>query len=112
MSTVKVTTVGELTDDEPVEFDDVDGTTDIVVVRTEGRTFAIGALCSHADVPLAEGEVEDCTIECYMHGSMFDLRTGAPVNLPATEPVPVYPVTIDGDDVLVDVANPIPYKES
>lgn len=112
MSAVKVTTVNELSDDTPAEFDDVDGTTDIVVVRTEGQTFAIGALCSHAEVPMVEGEVEDCSIECYMHGSMFDLRTGAPTNLPATEPIPVYPVTIDGDDVLVDVANPIPYKES
>ena len=46
-----------------------------------------------------------------MHGSIFDLRTGKPRNLPATEPLPVYPVTIDGDDVLVDVANPIT-KES
>ena len=45
-----------------------------------------------------------------MHGAMFDLRTGKPLSLPATEPVPVYPVTIDGDDVLVDVDNPM--KES
>lgn len=112
MAAVKVTTVDELEDDTPVQFDDVDGLTDIVLVRTEGQTFAIGAWCSHADVPMCEGEIEDCAIECYMHGSMFDLRTGAPTNLPATEPIPVYPVTIDGDDVLVDVANPIPYKES
>lgn len=112
MAAVKVTTVDELEDDTPVQFDDVDGLTDIVLVRTEGQTYAIGAWCSHADVPMCEGEIKDCAIECYMHGSMFDLRTGAPTNLPATEPIPVYPVTIDGDDVLVDVANPIPYKES
>ncbi len=111
MAAVKVTTVADLEDDTPAEFDDIDGT-DIVLVRTEGEIFAIGAICSHAEVPMVEGEVEDCALECYMHGSMFDLRTGAPLSLPATEPIPVYPVTIDGDDVLVDVANPIPYKES
>ncbi|MCI1748953.1 MAG: non-heme iron oxygenase ferredoxin subunit [Acidipropionibacterium sp.] len=111
MAAVKVTTVSGLAEDAPAEFDDVDGT-DIVLVHTEGEIFAIGALCSHAEVPMVDGEVEDCSLECYMHGSMFDLRTGAPLSLPATEPIPVYPVTIDDDDVLVDVANPIPYKES
>ena len=50
--------------------------------------------CSHAAVPLSEGEIEDCTLECWLHGSRFDLRTGAPTGLPATEPVPVYPVEI------------------
>ncbi len=58
-----------------------------------------------------DGEVEDRdgvpTIECALHGSCFDLRTGAPTNLPATEPVPVYPVRVEGDDVLVDVDAPL-----
>ena len=64
-----------------------------------------------AEVPMVDGEVVDCGLECYMHGSFFDLRTGEPRSLPATEPLSVYPVTIDGDNVLVDVANPIT-KES
>ena len=55
---------------------------------------------------LSDGEVEGCAIECWLHGSTFDLRTGKPTTLPATEPVPVYPVRVDGDDVLVDVQNP------
>ncbi|WP_234317555.1 Rieske 2Fe-2S domain-containing protein, partial [Streptomyces stelliscabiei] len=42
-------------------------------------------------------EVEDCQIECWLHGSAFDLRTGKPSGLPATRPVPVYPVKIEGD---------------
>jgi 3-phenylpropionate/trans-cinnamate dioxygenase ferredoxin subunit len=50
---------------------------------------------------LSEGDVEDGTIECWLHGSKFDLATGRPICLPATRPVPVYPVKIDGDDVLV-----------
>jgi 3-phenylpropionate/trans-cinnamate dioxygenase ferredoxin subunit len=80
----------------------------VAVVRDEhGEVFALGDTCSHAEVSLAEGEVTDGTIECWLHGSCFDLRTGAPTSLPAIRPVAVYPVTLDGDDVLVDVANPI-----
>ena len=53
----------------------------------------------------SQGEVEDCSIECWLHGSRFDLRTGQPTGLPATKPVATYPVTVEGDDVLVDVEN-------
>jgi 3-phenylpropionate/trans-cinnamate dioxygenase ferredoxin subunit len=55
-------------------------------------------------VVYTEGEVEDCQIECWLHGSAFDLRTGKPSGLPATRPVPVYPVQIEGDDVLVSLS--------
>ena len=75
----------------------------VAVVRTEGEVFAIRDVCSHAEVPLSEGEVDGCTIECWLHGSRFDLRTGKPTGMPATEPVPVYPVKIEGDDVLVAI---------
>jgi nitrite reductase/ring-hydroxylating ferredoxin subunit len=75
----------------------------VSLVRAEGQVFAINDICSHANVSLSEGEVEDCTIECWLHGSTFDLRTGKPSGLPATRPVPVYPVKIVGDDVLVSV---------
>lgn len=80
----------------------------VAVVRDEnGDVHAIGDTCTHADVSLAEGEVEDCSIECWLHGSRFDLRTGQPLALPAIRPVPVYPVTLDGDDVLVDVSTTV-----
>ncbi len=83
----------------------------IAVVSFEGEVFAIEDVCSHAEVPLSEGDVEEFqgapTIECWLHGSCFDLTSGRPTNLPATEPVPVYPVRVDGDDVFVDVAAPI-----
>ena len=76
----------------------------VAVVRTEdGDVHAIHDVCSHANVALSEGEVEDCAIECWLHGSRFDLLTGRPTGPPAVVPVPVYPVKIDGDDVLVDV---------
>jgi 3-phenylpropionate/trans-cinnamate dioxygenase ferredoxin component len=75
----------------------------VAVVRSEGEVYAIHDVCSHANVALSEGEIEDQTIECWLHGSRFDLVTGRPTGLPATQPVPVYPVKIDGDDVLVAV---------
>lgn len=78
----------------------------IAVVRADGEVFAIQDVCSHADVRLSEGEVLDCTIECWLHGSQFDLRTGVPISLPAVKPVPVYPVRVEGDDVAVSL-NPI-----
>ena len=75
----------------------------VAIVRSDGEVYAIYDVCSHANVPLSEGEVDDQTIECWLHGSRFDLVTGRPTGLPATKPVPVYPVKIDGDDVLVSV---------
>ena len=75
----------------------------VAVVRDGDDWYAIDDECSHAAIPLSEGEVEGCEIECWLHGSRFDLRTGKPTGLPATEPVAIYPVKVDGDDVLVDV---------
>ena len=79
----------------------------VAVVRSEGEVYAIHDVCSHANVALSEGEVEDQTIECWLHGSRFDLRTGKPSGPPATEPVPTYPVRVQGGDVLVDVTAPL-----
>jgi 3-phenylpropionate/trans-cinnamate dioxygenase ferredoxin component len=79
------------------------GDVPIAIVRSDGEIYAIHDVCSHANVSLSEGEIEDQTIECWLHGSRFDLVTGRPTGLPATQPVPVYPVKIDGDDVLVSV---------
>jgi 3-phenylpropionate/trans-cinnamate dioxygenase ferredoxin subunit len=100
-SYVAVCTLAELVADTPHRVE-VDGVP-VSVVLTEGDVFAINDICSHANVSLSEGEVEDCQIECWLHGSSFDLRTGKPSGLPATRPVPVYPVKIVGDDVLVSV---------
>ena len=75
----------------------------VAVVRAEdGTVHAVDDICSHAEVSLSEGEIYNGTIECWLHGSCFDLRTGEPTNLPATEPVSVYPVRVEGEDVYVD----------
>ena len=79
------------------------GGREVCIARSGGQVYAIDDLCSHADVSLSEGDVENGTIECWLHGSSFDLRTGAPTGLPATKPVATFPVTIEGDDVLVQM---------
>ncbi|MCX4694010.1 MULTISPECIES: bifunctional 3-phenylpropionate/cinnamic acid dioxygenase ferredoxin subunit [Streptomyces] len=101
MTYVKACALSELEADTPKRVE-LDGTP-VSIVSTEGEVFAINDICSHANVSLSEGEVEDCMIECWLHGSAFDLRTGKPSGLPATRPVPVYPVKIEGDDVLVSL---------
>lgn len=98
---VRACELGELDEDTPRRVE-LDGTP-VSVVRTGGEVYAIYDICSHANVSLSEGEVEDCQIECWLHGSAFDLRTGKPSGLPATRPVPVYPVKIEGGNVFVDV---------
>jgi 3-phenylpropionate/trans-cinnamate dioxygenase ferredoxin subunit len=82
---------------------DIDGVQVAVVRGTGGDVYAIRDECSHASVPLSEGEIEDCTLECWLHGSRFDLRTGQPTGLPATEPVPVYPVEVRDGFVFVSL---------
>jgi 3-phenylpropionate/trans-cinnamate dioxygenase ferredoxin subunit len=81
---------------------DVDGRL-IAVVRIGDDFYALGDRCSHADFSLSEGDVweDELEIECPKHGSTFSLVTGEPQTLPATQPVPVYAVQVDGDDVLV-----------
>ena len=75
----------------------------VAIVRADGEIYAIRDVCSHEEVPLSEGEVYDHTVECWLHGSCFDLRTGKPTGPPATQAVPTYEVKIDGDDVFVSL---------
>jgi 3-phenylpropionate/trans-cinnamate dioxygenase ferredoxin component len=76
----------------------------VCVARSGGEVYALRDECSHADVQLSAGEVEDGKIECWLHGSQFDLVSGKPTCLPAIDAVPTYPVTIESGDVYVDVA--------
>ena len=101
MSEVRVCAVGDITSGSSGRFD-VDGYR-VAVVRIAEEFYAIGDECSHQDYSLSEGEVwpDECTIECPKHGSTFALATGEPQSLPATKPVPVYAVRLDGNDVMV-----------
>ena len=80
----------------------IDGVPMAVVLDSAGAVHAIGDTCTHGDISLSEGFVEDDTLECWAHGSKFELATGKPLTLPAYEPVPVYTVTITDGDVYID----------
>jgi len=100
---VRVCGWGEL-DDRAARRVIVDGRP-VALVRLGDRVHAIDDTCSHAEVSLAEGEVdaEECTLECWKHGSLFDLETGAALTLPALKPIAVHSVVVNGDDVLVEL---------
>ena len=85
------------------------GRYDVAIARHEDEFFAVENICSHAAVALSEGEVTvsdfgACTVECWLHGSRFDLRTGKPTGLPATEPIATFPVEVRGGDLYVDTS--------
>ena len=100
---VRLCPVDELDDGAAKRFDV--GRHRIALVRIGEDFYAIGDTCSHADVSLSEGDVlcDDYEIECWKHGSTFDLTTGEPTTLPATKPVPVYDVAVEGDDIILVV---------
>ena len=102
MSWEKVAELDALPVGEPVlaEMDEP-----VCVVRVDDDTvLAVHNVCSHQYYELHEGYVDDCEIECALHGSMFDLRTGAPDSLPAVRPIPTYAVKVAGGAVWVDTA--------
>jgi 3-phenylpropionate/trans-cinnamate dioxygenase ferredoxin subunit len=84
-----------------IEWEDLE----IGVFNCEGRFYAIEDRCSHDNGPLAEGEFDEdgCTVECPRHGSLFDLRTGKPMTLPAYVPVDTFPVIIEEDTIKLEV---------
>jgi 3-phenylpropionate/trans-cinnamate dioxygenase ferredoxin subunit len=92
------------TDDIPkatVISADVEGIQLAIVHADDDNFYAVYDECSHAQIALSEGEVDGCTLECWLHGSRFDVRTGEPTGLPATEPVAVYPVEVRDGSVYV-----------
>jgi 3-phenylpropionate/trans-cinnamate dioxygenase ferredoxin component len=98
---VRVASLADLADDTAVHVEI--GDVPVCLARSQGEVMAIFDECSHAEVSLSDGEVEAGSVECWLHGSRFDLRTGKPTGLPAISAVPVYPVRIDGDDIYVAV---------
>ena len=84
-----------------VEWEDLE----IAVVNCGGDVLAIEDRCSHDDGNLVEGELDEetCSIECPRHGSVFDLRTGKPLNLPAYVPVDTFPVSVEDGLIKIEV---------
>jgi 3-phenylpropionate/trans-cinnamate dioxygenase ferredoxin subunit len=104
MST-RLCALSELTADIPLRVELAE--LDVAVVLVGDEVFAIEDVCSHAEVPLTDGEVDGCTIECVLHGSRFDLRTGKPTGPPATQPVAVFATRVVDDEVYADLDAPI-----
>jgi 3-phenylpropionate/trans-cinnamate dioxygenase ferredoxin subunit len=88
----------------------IEGEPVAIVHSDSGEVFAIEDICSHGQVALSEGEIDGCTLECWLHGSRFDLRTGKALGPPATDPVPVFAARLAGEGeattVLVDISTP------
>jgi 3-phenylpropionate/trans-cinnamate dioxygenase ferredoxin subunit len=84
-----------------VEWEDLE----IGVFNCAGTVYAIEDRCSHDNGTLVEGELdqEACTIECPRHGSLFDLKTGQPLTLPAYVPVETFAVRIEDETIKVEV---------
>jgi len=99
----KLCSVTDIADGEARRFDL--GTLRIAVVHIGDDFYAIGDRCSHADISLAEGEVNASarTLECWKHGSCFSLETGAPNTFPATKAVLTYELRVDDGDLYVEV---------
>jgi 3-phenylpropionate/trans-cinnamate dioxygenase ferredoxin subunit len=98
--------VAQLTDlDEvtPLRRVDVNGVPICLARLASGEIFAISDVCSHEEIELSDGELDGEDVECPAHGSRFNVRTGEVSGLPAEDPVDTYPVTIEGDDIFVEV---------
>lgn len=106
MSQQRVCSVSEVSSGQALRVV-ADGIPIAIVQDSAGTIHAIGDTCTHGEISLSEGFVEDDTLECWAHGSKFSLATGKPLSLPAYEPVPVFTVTVVDGDVYLDPRDPI-----
>jgi 3-phenylpropionate/trans-cinnamate dioxygenase ferredoxin subunit len=93
-------TIGKTSDIAPgtVRVFDVDGQA-VAVANVDGQFYAFADVCTHDNGPVAEGELDGCVIECPRHGARFDITTGAVLSMPAVVDLPVYDLTVEGDDI-------------
>ena len=75
----------------------------IVLANVDGDLYALENRCSHQDLPLSEGELEEDRLECLYHGAKFDVCTGKAMELPAIKPVATYAVELRGQEIYVQV---------
>lgn len=97
MEYVRVGTLAEVPEGEVRAFDLPAGR--VAVAHFENEALAVGDECTHAGCPISEGSLSEREpeVECPCHGSVFDLRTGEPLEGPARDPVPVFPTrVVDG----------------
>ena len=81
------------------------GLLSVCVYNLDGQLYALEDRCSHDDGPLCEGDWDEerCCVVCPRHGSQFELSTGRPISLPATEPVATYPVRVVDSTIVLEL---------
>ncbi|MHB1950839.1 MAG: Rieske (2Fe-2S) protein [Acidiferrobacteraceae bacterium] len=73
----------------------------LLLANVDGTYYAVGGTCSHEDVSLCTGALQGETVKCPLHGSRFNVRSGDVLDGPAEEPLPVYPVRVEGEQLWV-----------
>lgn len=101
MAWTRIADANQLQDDEAVPV--TLGSAQYALFRSAGEFHLTDNVCTHQYALLSDGYVEDGCVECPLHQARFDLRSGAALCAPATQPIRVYPVRVEGDDVLADV---------
>jgi 3-phenylpropionate/trans-cinnamate dioxygenase ferredoxin subunit len=102
MNWTRIASTDQLDDDEVMAVDA--GGKHLALYRSDGEFFASDNICTHAHALLSDGYLEEGCIECPLHQARFDIRTGKALCAPATTDIRVYPVKIEGRDVLADIS--------
>lgn len=100
MAWIKIAAATQLQDDEVIPI--ALGEAQLALYRSAGEFHVTDNVCTHQFALLSDGYVEDGCVECPLHQARFDLRTGQAMCAPATQPIRVYPVRVEGNDILVD----------
>ena len=96
---IKVASVSDIQDGDMISAEIEDGK--VIIARLEGEFYAFDEECTHAGCGLSDGDLDGNVIQCPCHGAEFDIRTGEVLSPPAVEPLPIYQVRIEGDDILI-----------
>ncbi len=102
MNWIRVASASDLQDDEVLGL--TVGSARIALYRIEGEFYATDNRCTHAEALMSEGYLEDGCIECPLHQARFDIRTGAALCAPATEPLRTHPVKREGEEIYIGAA--------
>jgi len=97
----KIATTSDIDEGEVQSFELGDDM--IAIANVEGTYYAFTDVCTHAQCSLSGGELEGARIECPCHGSVFDVTDGSVKNPPATEPLQIYEVIVEGNDILIEI---------
>ncbi len=100
MTWTRIAAADQLGEDEALAFSL--GDRQLALFNSGGTFHVTDNVCSHAYALLSDGYVEDGCVECPLHQARFDLATGAALCAPATKPIRIYPVKVEGDDILVE----------